>query len=260
MRKKIFIFVMVFLGLFLVSCSTNSDGFVDRGLDNEVEIVPETSPNRKIVYSVSTNIETTNMNETVFAIQELMGENDWIDNLEIYDNSHTTMILRIKTTDLNKFVNEIRGNYKTTNYQMSAKDVSIHYFDLANKIIALENEQERLLILYETANMQEIIQINERLATIETALQSLNKEINQYDSLIEYSTVTIRINQVSSTKEKGFFEQIKEGFVSGWNAFTTFIKYLIITLSYMLPWFLVLAPITLGVIFTVRHIKKNKKK
>ena len=134
----------------------------------------------------------------------------------------------------------------------------MNYYDLTNRKTALLNEQERLLELYETASMAEMIQINQRLSEIEVELQRLNKEINQYDSLIEYSTVSIQINQVGSTEERSFFRQVGDGFVTGWKSLVTFLKGLVIVLSYVLPWVLVIAPVSIGVIYGVKYFKKKK--
>lgn len=258
MKKKTWLFILLVLSVFLVGCSGNNSGpgVIDEGANEEI-IVPEVAPNRKIIYAVSMNIHSTNMNTTINEIKSSLGANDWVEKESRYDRS-ATIRFRIKTERLNTFVKSLRDSYKTDSFKLDATDVSVNYYDLTNRKTALLNEQERLLELYETASMAEMIQINQRLSEIEVELQRLNKEINQYDSLIEYSTVSIQINQVGSTEERSFFRQVGDGFVTGWKSLVTFLKGLVIVLSYVLPWVLVIAPVSIGVIYGVKYFKKKK--
>ncbi len=93
--------------------------------------------------------------------------------------------------------------------------MTLQYSDIESHKKTLKIEQDRLWALLEKADsMDSIIALEERLSDIRYELESYESQLRLYDNQIEYSKVTLNINEVKRYTEvvpESAGEQILKG-------------------------------------------------
>lgn len=221
--------------------------------DNE-----DTVPNRKIIYEVSADITTKDITTTINNIKKELNSDEWLDKEYIYDD-HASLVLRVKSDRLDEFLDNIFDNYKISNFRKTATDVSLEYQNKSEIILTYEKERDRLLELYEHASFYEVLEITKRLSEIEIKIQKLKGELKIFDSLVDYSEVTLDIylKEKATKPTDNFGQKLLYGLNSGFTSFVAFLSTLAIIIVTLLPWMIIIIPVSYLI---YRYIKKNNKK
>lgn len=265
MKSKFLLFVNLFLLMFaLFGCRSEYDGEKKNPSYNEgeTEEIIVLSSERKIIYNVTANLYIKeDFEEKVEDLKDSINEDEWTDYENISEN-YAQIVFRIKTTRLEAFIDSLSDYGKVRNLNKKASDVSLQYQDTSNQILALEAEKERLIELYDQATMSEIIQINTRISEIDKELRVLKGEIIRFDSLIDYSEVSVAIyNEEPAEEDDSYWEKIKEAFKKGIDALLEFLEVISIGLVTVLPFIVILGGIGLSIFFIRKfHLKKKKQK
>jgi hypothetical protein len=262
MNKKFLLFCL--FGLFLLTicgCKNNLDKAPqDEGYqgDSPAEQTPaESAPERKLIYKVDVRLETKDLEKTLDEITTNMAEDELIYERHEYE-SQVTLQLRIKSSRLEAFLDSLSESGKVGNLNMTSTDVSLAYQDKTNRITSLNAERARLVELYAEASMSDMILINKRISEIDREVMDLQGTLNEYDSLIDYSEVTLNIYEVESIAKQSFGSRIISGFVSGFKALIIFLEELAVILVTMLPFLAVFALTGIGTAFFYQRHKKRK--
>lgn len=264
MKKfKVLLFVLISFFIF-VGCSTKTSdrdyGEVtpgDENQENDFSEDEETLPTRKIIYTASCHISTKDLQDTTTKIKRSLEADEWID-YERHNNQNVYLIIRVKSARLDTFVESFSEYGDIGNFSKEAKDISLAYQNNTNKIASLEAEHARLVILYANSGISDMITINKRISEIELELDRLSGILNQYDSLIEYSTVNITIYEHAIIKETTFSQAIKKAFNGGFNALVSLLRYVVLALSAIIPFLIIIVPVG-GIAFFYSKYKKKKK-
>lgn len=107
--------------------------------------------------------------------------------------------------------------------------------------------------------MNDMILINQRISEIDLLLGELQGDLNRYDSLIEYSTVTLTI-RASKAGDAPFGKRLANSLRNGFTAVVIFLKYLLIGLTVILPAAIILGPVAVGIVVLRNYIKKKSKR
>lgn len=268
MKKVLKVLPIFLFVLLLVSCSAGSygknngaagDNSDESGGSNETSIVLNSS-NRKIIYTVNLSVKTNDLLDTTAELKDLLLTDEWVESENLSSNSNY-LIFRVKTERLDTFVSNIRNEYETTNFRLESTDISIEYVNIESKIEALELERERLLVLYQSANINEMITINQRIGQIDSELINLNRNIAGYDSLIEYSKVIVWIyGPTANPNPPSYGTKLQRSFSNGWNAVVTFLESITRAIAFLIPFLIIAVPIGGFVVFmNYRSRKRNKK-
>ncbi len=178
---------------------------------------------QKLIKTVDLTMETREFDALLENIQtkteECGGyvESQNISGLSYYNSDgrrYAWMTLRIPADRLDEFVTVISGLGNVTSQNESVQDVTLQYVDVESHIQALETEQDRLLELMEQAeSMEDIITIESRLSEIRYELQSYESTLRTYDNQVDYSTVSISIDEVEREttlqEDRSFFGEIR---------------------------------------------------
>lgn len=261
-RKWMFLVSTVLIVLLMVGCSAPYDN-VGEELNNGAEssiIIADS--NRKIIYTAHLSIKTSNLLETTNEIKALLETGDWIESEDLGSNSNF-LVVRILTTRLNDFVDLLRGDYETTNFKLESEDVSLDYVDTTAKKDALELERTRLVELYEEANINEMIAINERIGEIDAELITLERRIADIDSLVEYSTVNIWIyGPLANPNPPSYGNQLQDTFIAGWDAVVAICQFFLQAIVFLVPFLIIIVPvgaiIWVSIYFKRKGTRKNK--
>lgn len=282
MRKRIGLTVLCCLLIalvstfFLVGCSGNSSdsnkgfdnypngGGADYIEDSDISEDGEDTPTlseRKIIYKVFTNFYSHDVGAFINKVKSNMEADEWYDSEVVRDNGYSTIVVRIKTARLDSFLNAISSGEKLTYIERTGTDISLSYQEAENKLNALKAEHSQLVTLMGSATkMDDIIKIRSRLTELELDIGNLEGTLNRYDSLVDYSTVTINVNKVNVEEAESFGNRISRVFKSAWKALGDFFKWLGVAIVAVFPFAIVILPIAAGITALVIILKKRKNR
>lgn len=204
MKKRALIIISVAIltalsALLLFGCGSAKDSYPGGSDDSKNEGIVSGDVNRKIYYTVNLDLEAndpTAVGETVKARTKLDGGYVQQENANYYDGGESFyFVVRIPTGKLDGFLAAIEKEGKVGGKQISTTDITTQYVSAEARKEALESERTVLNGLMQKAEtVADVLSISDRIAAINTELGALERELNSYDSLIDYSTVTVRIN------------------------------------------------------------------
>lgn len=176
-----------------------------------------------------------------------------------------SLTLRVPADKVDAFLNEITG-FGTVLYKNErADDITAQYFDLDTRLSVLRTQHERLTgILVDTDNLADILMLESEIAKVTLEIEKLTTELNRYDDLVAYSSITIELYEKRLTSGPASAlsagERIKEGFANSLNGIAVFFVDLFVWLISNLPVLVILAAVAAVVIFIIRGIRRKKAK
>ncbi|PKK96564.1 MAG: DUF4349 domain-containing protein [Tenericutes bacterium HGW-Tenericutes-3] len=261
-KNKLMMMVVLVLSVFLLaSCSAEYEPVDNYEPDQDSTVLLDlTTPTRKIIYQVEATLYVDDIDQSIEDIRDLLEGDEWFD-LENKSDRYGDLIVRVKTENLDDFIASLNSNYQVSNFTKSATDISLEYQTTEHKIESYEAERAQLVILYEGASLSDMITINTRIAQIDLELGELQGTLNQFDSLVEYSKVTLSLRQNTVASKLPFGSRIVDGFINGFNGLIGFFDILIIALANLLPFAIVFVPAGYGAYRLHKHIhQKNLAK
>ncbi|HHT88990.1 MAG TPA: DUF4349 domain-containing protein [Clostridiales bacterium] len=228
----------------------------------------------KIITRVSLEVETQEFDTLVSIIKdEIVRLGGYDERTEISGKSyyssrnlrHAYIVARIPKDRLNEFVTVVKDNGNVINENSSSDNVTLQYVDTMSRKKSLEIEQERLWSLLEkTDNLEDIIALESRLSSIRYELQMYETELRTIDNKVEYSTVTISINEVermtpTSEEKETVFTRIKNGFSETVYNITEGLKDFFVWFVVNLPYLIIWAVIITAAVFIIKRIYKKKR-
>ncbi|QHQ63340.1 DUF4349 domain-containing protein [Anaerocolumna sedimenticola] len=227
------------------------------------------STNRKLIRRISMDLETLEFKSTLDLIaKEVNTSGGYIEKSEIqgsgYEergNRYANLVIRIPKSEVDSFINLVDKNTNVINKQESIEDITLNYVDTESHVKALEIEQERLLSLLEKAGkLEDIITLEDRLSDVRYELEKYASTLRTYDNLVEYSTVTLTVNEVvriTPAEGKNAWDRMGTGLRDSLynirNGFINFIVWFVVNGPYIIIWGIIL------VILALIGIKINKK-
>jgi hypothetical protein len=226
----------------------------------------------KIIRTFYMDVETQEFDALITRLDSEMGRlNGYVETSKISGRSFNdregarvaSITARIPRDKVDEFVNAVDESANVINKQESTENVTLQYADIESRKKSLEIEQERLFVLLEKADtLDSIVTLESRLSEIRYQLQNYETTLRTYDNKVEYSTVSLSIQEVeklSPTVEmkqtvgtritNGFSEtiyNISEGLQN-------FLVWFVVNLPYLLIWTVIIAAI---VLITRRVYKK----
>lgn len=261
MKKIRYLFLSLLLGIFVVSCGAapNGGGYIEDGNggneiagdalgDNNI-IVPE---GHKIIYTVSYDINVKDslaptirtINEEVYTLKGFIYYSD--SNL-----NYAKYIYKVPTENINAFLDAVDELEGVSSKSIQSEDVTSSYNELEAEIETLEASKTAYqnMLLKDNLTLNEIMSLNDKIASIETRLKKLYKDFDSLNSQINYATITISYRLAYVPPQEVFLGDYG-------NFLLTIGKALIQFIVYTAP-FAALAGIGIGVVVIVR--KKAKK-
>ena len=227
---------------------------------------------RKIIYSSYYNIQTTQFEEAITALDALCEKygayyerSDTYGNAE-YGNRNGSYSIRVPVESYKAFRSEA-GNIGTVVHSTeNNEDVSEKYFDTEARLSSAKLREERLLdILSKAESLDNVLLLESELANVRYEIESLSGSLRRYDSLISYSTVNIDIEEVMKpvtvqTMPKTFGERLAQSVSGGFRDFGNNMENFIVSVSYDLPGILLCIVVLLILIFVVKAVVKKIRK
>lgn len=220
---------------------------------------------RKITKTADIRVEVKVLDDFIRIIKDEVNKaNGYVssEDKSVYDSSSScTLVIKVPAEKLDSFVDLIDANSTVTSQQVNSDDISAQYVDTEARIKSLEAEQESLLKLIEKAdNLDSIIQLQKRLSEIRSDLDSYKSTKKIMDNQIEYSSITIYINEKERTvkNDGSFLSEVKEKFLNSVYSIGDFFRGFAIGILGGSPYIVIIAIVAV-IVFKI-YKKKNKKK
>jgi|AGTN01.2.fsa_nt_gi hypothetical protein len=242
-------------------------------IDNEDSMLQPVEE-RKIIYYGDIQTQTENFDEDYNAIRDKLTEfkgyvqsssvsgtepNEWQES-----GRTAQMTLRVPSDKFDEFMGFLGSLGDTLSTKVSGEDISLQYFDIETKLTTLRTREDRLQALLEKAEtMQDIISLEQALADVSYEIRLREMDLRNYDSLIDYSSVTIYLQEVNvidkvTPSEKTLGERISSGFYSVLNVLADFGEGLLIFLIAGSPILLPLGGIIFLIVWLTRRSRRKR--
>ena len=276
-RKIFFVFILILSLCFVFSaCSqsaeyyepspsyNNKGAYVDDSSSSQ-EVDPETpsldsgteqTPQRKIIYSATVVMADKDLNGRIALIRSCLNGDEWFDS-ESIESDYAYLVVRVKSNRLDKFLADISAGAEVGRLQKEATDISLSYQSKEDRMTALNEEKDLLTTYLEAGTITPDYAIT-RIAEINTEIKRINGELRNYDSLIEYSTVTIRLSKTYVPEaDPTYGDRASETLSDTWIALGDFFRFLGLAVIAIFPWLLVIVPVALIVVFSILFAKRK---
>ena len=225
----------------------------------------------KLILRADLRLETVDFDDAVEKLNKLVSdcggyyEQSDVDMGSYYSDGYRygRYTVRVPKDKYDTFLNSVGEVCHVTSRNESAEDVGLQYYDIESRIRLLEIKQERLMKLLEQATtMEDIITLENALSDIQYQLESNNIQKNRYDSLIDYSTISIRLEQVQRLsgqplEQQGFFSQLGSSFVRGFQNTLDGFSDILLSLAYNVIPLSIFALILFGLASLLKKRRKN---
>lgn len=300
MKNKMFRILLVILSLLTVlsfaSCAKSFESAGDAYYNETVNKAPSLSPEspsvgmgddklnsttppadtteRKIIKTYDLNAETKEFDVTVQSLDELVAQyGGYVESNSVTNRNYNSKMaryasykFRIPAENAEAFVSSIGNTLNVTRSNSYADDVSESYYSIEATLKELQIERDSLLNMMESLDNQKDynfwLTIQTRLSEVRQQIARYQAQLNNYDSRVEYSTVSLHINEVVSytpAEEQPFGTRISNAFSEGWNDFCDFSVDFAVWFVGALP-FLVLSTIVLILIILICRRARAKRR
>lgn len=250
--------------------SVSMDSESNSGLDSQI------ASGKKLIKTVSLNVETREFDDFIASITAQIGSlGGYVENSEVSGNSYqyenkrySTIVARVPAEQLEGFLLKVGELGNVTFRQESVRDVTLQYVDIESHKKSLKIEQERLLVLLENAEkLEDIIAIETRLSEVRYELENYESQLRIYDNLIEYSTVTLYINEVeriTPVDNESMWDKISSGFMESLynvgEGLKDFATWFLVSIPYLLVWAVIIIIIIIIIRFILKKTGRKKIK
>lgn len=214
----------------------------------------------KIIYSANATVETTEFDETIAGLNELIAQyNGWIEASSVNgsnyynksrgnaSNRSASYTVRIPSENFQTLMNSLStlGNIPYTHTY--TQNVTAQYYDTQARMKAYETQEAKLLEMMELAkSVEDIIAIEEKLTDVRYMIESLRSSLNNWDRRVNYSTVDITVKEVSAYTPSApvkvsYGERLINSFVNSVKGAVEFFKDLLVFIVSMIPTLVILA-------------------
>ena len=240
------------------------------------ETVPSVTEGRKIIYSSSCNIETKDYDKSIKELTALCNSTGaWIEvsntfGTADYANRYATYTIRIPVENYREFINS-QGKIGTiVSSSENNRDVTESYTDIEARLESASLRESRILAILENAAMlDDVLTLERELSDVRYEIESLTGSLRKYDSLVDYSTVSLYISEVStySVKEPqtlSFSERMSKSFSEGLDDVKDSLENFAVFISYnfvgTIIWIIVICAAAIIVVRKLKTIKAKKEK
>ena len=230
--------------------------------------------NRKIVKSSSLIIETKTYDKAIEALNEKLNKasgyvenssetGSGLNNEDSFKNRSAKFVLRIPKQNYEAFITDAGNIGNVINKTNIGEDITSQYFDTEAHLKTLKVKEERILeLLKKTGDLKDILTLETELNNTRYEIESLTGSLKRWDNMVDYSTVSIVIQEVKELTEiketpTTFLGKIKNSFKYSCKAILNITKGTLIGFFALLPFL----PIIVILYFIIRFIyKRNKNK
>lgn len=225
---------------------------------------------RKLIRTVHLSVETTAFDQLITSIsQSVMDAGGYMESSDISGTSisdslghrYAYLTVRVPADRLDSFIALVGEQGNITNKSENTQDVTLQYSDIESRKKSLTIEQDRLWeLLAKAESMDAIIALESRLSEIRYELESFESQLRTYDNQVDYSTVSINIDEVkvlTPTTPDTILTRIQKGFSRNLQGVCNGLVNFFIWLLSSLPTLVLLGVILLVILAVLRLIRRG---
>lgn len=157
--------------------------------------------NTKVIYSADMSMETTEFDSAEQAISRIVRSlGGWFENRSVYQGGGYRSLrctVRVPAKEFTAFLDQAGQAAHVTSREEYAEDVSEAYYDSESRLVTQQTKLDRLhLLLSQATAMEDIISLENAISETELEIERLTGSLRKYDSLVGYSTITMRLEEV----------------------------------------------------------------
>ncbi len=219
---------------------------------------------RKVILTAEVRMEAK---EYDAALEQLLGGvagmGGYVSNREDHDygSRETTLTLRIPSDRFDEFINGLPGIANVTRLVQSSQDITESYIQTESYLASLTTQQDRLLeLMAQAETLEDLLSIEDRLATVRAELQYYASLKNSYDNRISYSTITLTLWEVRdyTVIEPTFGEELWEVIKDTGVGFVEFLRDLLFFLISAFPYLILLTVVLIPAVKLARRRRAKK--
>lgn len=226
----------------------------------------------KIIYSGYANIETTDFDKSLEAVDALVKRvGGFLESSSVTGVSPGSAkeyrtadyVIRIPAASFEEVTTALSDVGSVVRCSTSAENITTQYRDTKGRLDAYQIEYDRLLdMLAKAETVEDMLSIESRLSDVRYNIESLTTTITGWDSLINYSTLSLYVVEVKDYTDSqgsgGYWQEMGEGFKDTLKAVGNFFAGLFMFLIAGLPVIIILAVVAVAVILIVKRRKAKK--
>ena len=165
----------------------------------------------KLIKTADLYVEATDFDSAAQTIDALVQEmGGYFENSSVYAATYSgatrsaDYTVRVPAEQFEAFLDALAGSDQcsVTRISKSAEDVGMEYFDTESRLTTQQTKLQRLQeLLAEATDMEDIIAIESAISEVEYYIDAYTSDLNRYDSLVGYSTITITLDEVVRISE-----------------------------------------------------------
>ncbi|MCC8181425.1 MAG: DUF4349 domain-containing protein [Clostridiales bacterium] len=162
----------------------------------------------KLIYTAWVDVEALDFDVAVSGLEALVDElggyceSSYLGNYS--SGRYASYTVRVPQEQYRAFLDawSESDNCHLLSREENVDDVGTEYFDLETRLNTLNTKMERLqTLLAQAEEMADIIAIESEISDTEYEIEIYTSQLNRYDSLINYSTVYLTIDEVVTLSE-----------------------------------------------------------
>ena len=232
----------------------------------------------KIIYTAYLSMETTKFDEAVAAIESLVTESGgYIQSSNVqgdtryHSDGSTSVVNRfasytvaVPSEKLEDFLGASGGIGNVVSQSLDGQNITSSYTDTEARIESLRVQEERLLaMLEESGDLESLIQLEQRLSEVTYEIESYQRQLDNWDRQVAYSTVTLELREVeaytpTAAVTRSFGEKMGDALSDGFSSFVRFLQNFALFVAESLPGLLLLALIVVAAVFGIRRRRRRK--
>ncbi len=234
---------------------------------------PLANKNIKLIWTANMEIETLDFDSMVESMNQSVAEfggyveSSYVEGGERLSgrvqNRYGNYTVRIPASKLDDFLNQMGTIGNVISRNKSSENITLEYADNEARKATLELEEQKLMELLEQATvLEDIITLESRLSEVHYRLDGYASTLRKYDDLVDYSTVSIYINEVqkmTETKVETLPQRISAAFSDSLYELNIFAGDLVVFLIGRSPILLIWAVVIVIIVIIIRFLLKRHK-
>ena len=223
---------------------------------------------RKVIYNADVTLESTDFDAAQQAVLEAvethggyLSHSDLSGSAEDQDR-FLNLTVRVPAAEYRSLLTALGNSANLLNASESADDITADYIDVQARLTALEAQRDRLNELADQAQTTaDLLEIESQLSDVQYQIESYTQQQRWMDDQVDYSTVEVSLSEVKALTPEtpaGFLEQAGRAFLDGWDAFSLFLKGLVLSVIYLWP-VLLIAAVILVVIWKTGPARRARR-
>lgn len=182
--------------------------------------------NRKVILNATMRVQTLEFDSFIASVNARVAElGGYVQESEVsgrsyYSNGrgmrYAKIVARVPAEKLDEFLAAVEETGNVTSLSKGSDDVTETYVDMEARLASLRTEYDTLLdLLSKAESLTDVITLQDRLTEVRYKIESYEAKLRSYDSLIDFSTVTMTVDEVereTAVEEESFGKEVSRRF------------------------------------------------